>query len=324
MNIGEDADRVRAGGVDDHHHGDHDGALLVRQATRRTVAAMIPATGIPTVIDPELGGPPTAPTAGAPISVGKRSRFGRLVPNIVLIVSALFFVLPLLSLARYALQNVPTSCSAGARCSTSGRSTDSTLAFDDDDFWTSLQLTLKLAIGTVVAHDRAVAADRDLGAPTRAESAPARRVPHRAAVRGPGDRARRRHPDHQAARPLVPQLRLLARSRSTSCSRCRSRTARSTPALKALDLRTLVDASRSLGAGCGHDDAQGAGAEPARGDHLGVVPDGGDRDRRVHDRRHAADRDAAAVPAEVRRPRAAGRLRARPAHAARHHRCCSR
>jgi len=59
--------------------------------------------------DPLSEGPPTAPTAMAPAPVGRpTARFSRLLPNSVLIVAALFFILPLLALARFAMQKVPT------------------------------------------------------------------------------------------------------------------------------------------------------------------------------------------------------------------------
>jgi putative spermidine/putrescine transport system permease protein len=106
--------------------------------------------GADAILDEELGGPPTAPTAGAPLSVGKpKSRLGRVVPNIVLVVSALFFVLPLISLARYAFQNVPTILLGWDTLFDKWSIDGVKLALKDDQFWTSFQLTLKLAIGTV-------------------------------------------------------------------------------------------------------------------------------------------------------------------------------
>ena len=42
-------------------------------------------------------------------TTAKRRRWvGRIIPNLVLLVSAVFFIAPLLTLTRYALQNVPT------------------------------------------------------------------------------------------------------------------------------------------------------------------------------------------------------------------------
>ncbi len=109
---------------------------------------MIP---LPDVIDPELGGPPTAPTGGVPLGVGRpNSRFGRLLPTVVLIVSALFFALPLISLARYAFQNVPTVLLGWDTLFDKWSVDGVGVALRDDGFWTSLQLSLKLALGTVV------------------------------------------------------------------------------------------------------------------------------------------------------------------------------
>jgi len=103
------------------------------------------------VFDPELGGPATAPTALAPRSVGKpRSRFGRLVPNLVLLVSAFFFLAPLLTLARFALQNVPTVLLGRSTLFKKWSLSGLTKAFDDPAFWPALKLSLQLAVGTVI------------------------------------------------------------------------------------------------------------------------------------------------------------------------------
>jgi len=100
---------------------------------------------------PELEGPPTAPTVTSPRPVGKpRTRFARLVPNTVIIVCGLFFMLPLLTLARFSLQNVPTillgSSTLFKRWSLSGL----TKAFSAPGFGEALTLSLQLAAGTVV------------------------------------------------------------------------------------------------------------------------------------------------------------------------------
>jgi len=209
---------------------------------------MIPATGIPTVIDPELGGPPTAPTAGAPIRVGKRSRFGRLVPNVVLVVSALFFVLPLLSLARYAFQNVPTVLLDWGTLFDKWSLDGLTLAVKDDQFWTSLQLTLKLALGTVAltiglllptaiwVHLRVPKARSFVEFVTVLPYM----IPAIALVAGiliVKPHARWFLNSDYALIPFYVVIALPFTYRSFDAG------------LKALDLRTLVDASRSLGAG---------------------------------------------------------------------------
>jgi putative spermidine/putrescine transport system permease protein len=88
--------------------------------------------------------PPIAPVGQA------RSRFGRVVPNVVLVVSALFFLLPLLALARFALQNVPTVLWDWGTLFDKWSFTGITQVFSEDEFWTSLQLSLELAVGTVL------------------------------------------------------------------------------------------------------------------------------------------------------------------------------
>ena len=212
---------------------------------------MIPATGIPPVIDPELGGPPTAPTAGAPISVGRpRSGFGRLVPNIVLIVSALFFVLPLLTLARYAFQNVPTVLLGWDTLFDKWSLDGVSIALKDDGFWTSLQLTLKLAMGTVLLTI-ALLLPTAIWVHLRVPKARAivefvtvlpYMIPAIALVAGIliiKPQARWFLNSDYSLIPFYVVLALPFTYRSFDAG------------LKALDLRTLVDASRSLGAGWG-------------------------------------------------------------------------
>jgi putative spermidine/putrescine transport system permease protein len=77
-------------------------------------------------------------------------RFGRLGPNIVLIACAIFFLAPLLSMARGALQNVLV-VKLGWSTLFKGWSFDSiTGAFKEKDFGSTLTLSLRLALGTVV------------------------------------------------------------------------------------------------------------------------------------------------------------------------------
>ena len=76
------------------------------------------------------------------------SRLGR---STVLVLAALFFLLPLLAMARFALQNVPTVLlgwhTLFDRWSLSGI----TSAFSDPAFGDALRLSLVLVVGTVVA-----------------------------------------------------------------------------------------------------------------------------------------------------------------------------
>lgn len=94
---------------------------------------------------------PTAPVNTAPRAVGRpRSRFGRVVPNLVLIASFVFFLFPLLTLARYALQNVPTILLGWNTLFDKWSLSGLTKAFDDPAFWPALRLSLQLAAGTVL------------------------------------------------------------------------------------------------------------------------------------------------------------------------------
>lgn len=95
-------------------------------------------------------GPPTAPTGIAPASVGRPNRpFGRVLPNLVLIVAALFFILPLLALTRFALQNVPTVIWDWDTLFDKWSLEPMGFAFTQPEFWSALRLSLKLAAGTV-------------------------------------------------------------------------------------------------------------------------------------------------------------------------------
>ena len=58
--------------------------------------------------------------------------------------------------------------------------------------------------------------------------------------------------------------------------------------IKAIDVRTLVDASRSLGAGGATTFRRALLPNLRDSHHLGLVPHRDRRARRVHDRRHAA------------------------------------
>jgi putative spermidine/putrescine transport system permease protein len=203
----------------------------------------------PVVLDSELGGPPTAPTAGAPTAVGRpKSRFGRLLPTVVLIVSALFFALPLLSLARFAFQNVPTVLLGWDTLFDKWSVEGVTTALRDDGFWTSLKLSLRLAIGTVAitlglllptaiwVHLRVPRARTIVEFFTVLPYM----IPAIALVAGIliiKPHARWFLNSDYALMPFYVVLALPFTYRSFDAG------------LKALDLRTLVDASRSLGAG---------------------------------------------------------------------------
>lgn len=87
----------------------------------------------------------TGPT-GPPGSV---RRVGRLGPNLVLVLCALFFLLPLIAMARFALQNVPTVLLGWSTLSKKWSIAGITKAFSEPAFGDALRLSVKLAFGTV-------------------------------------------------------------------------------------------------------------------------------------------------------------------------------
>jgi len=206
---------------------------------------------IPAVVEPEIGGPPTAPTSGAPLGVGRpRSRFGRLVPNVVLVVSVVFFAMPLLALARFALQNVPTVLLGWDTLFDKWSLKGVTGVFKEEQFWVSLRLSLKLALGTVLitlflllptaiwVHLRVPKARSFVEFVTVLPYM----IPAIALVAGIvviKPQARWFLNSDLSLIPFYVVLALPFTYRSFDAG------------LKALDLRTLVDASRSLGAGWG-------------------------------------------------------------------------
>lgn len=99
-------------------------------------------------LPPELDGSP-APSA-ASITIGRpRSRFGRIVPNTVLILAAIFFLMPLFTLARFALQNVPTILLGWSTLFDKWSFEGIVAVFREDAFWNALTLSAQLAVGTV-------------------------------------------------------------------------------------------------------------------------------------------------------------------------------
>lgn len=73
----------------------------------------------------------------------------RVVPTLVLIASFVFFLAPLLTLSRYALQNVPTILLGWSTLFDKWSLSGLTKAFDDPGFWAALNITLRLMFGTV-------------------------------------------------------------------------------------------------------------------------------------------------------------------------------
>ena len=80
----------------------------------------------------------------------RRRWVSRLIPNLVLLVSAVFFIAPLLTLSRYALQNVPTVLLSWDTLFDKWSLKGLTKAFSEPEFWSTLRLSLQLAAGTVL------------------------------------------------------------------------------------------------------------------------------------------------------------------------------
>lgn len=78
-----------------------------------------------------------------------RSRLTRLGPNLVLLAAALFFIAPLLSTARQALQKVPMPLLNWSTLSDKWTFEGVKRIFQEDNFWPTLQISLKLAAATV-------------------------------------------------------------------------------------------------------------------------------------------------------------------------------
>jgi putative spermidine/putrescine transport system permease protein len=105
---------------------------------------------LPTPLDPL---PATGVAAGQPATPAgptKRRWYSRIVPNMVLILCALFFLAPLITLARYSLQNVPTILLGWSTLFDKWHPMDPFKAFQEPGFTDALWLTVQLAIGTVV------------------------------------------------------------------------------------------------------------------------------------------------------------------------------
>ena len=99
-----------------------------------------------TTTSPNVGG--TAATGPpAPRRVRRLGRFG---PNIVLLAAAVFFLAPLLSMARFALQSVPTVLLGWHTLLDHWSLRALTDAFSEPKFGSTLTLSIELAVGTVL------------------------------------------------------------------------------------------------------------------------------------------------------------------------------
>lgn len=94
-------------------------------------------------------GQPLTPPSAAPATPATRRRFGLLGPAAVVIVSALFFVLPLLAMARFSFQNVPMIRLGRSTLFKEWSASGVTKAFENPDFRSSLGLSVRLALFTV-------------------------------------------------------------------------------------------------------------------------------------------------------------------------------
>ncbi len=77
-------------------------------------------------------------------------RGNRLLPNVVIFIAFLFFTAPLVAIARFGFQNVPTVLLGWSTLFKKWTLDGITGAFDSPNFWPALKLSLQLAVGTVV------------------------------------------------------------------------------------------------------------------------------------------------------------------------------
>ncbi len=82
-------------------------------------------------------------------AVNPSRRGGRVVPNAILIVAAFFFLAPLVAIARFGFQNVPTVLLGWSSLFKKWTWDGITGAFHNRNFGPALRLSLKLAVGTV-------------------------------------------------------------------------------------------------------------------------------------------------------------------------------
>jgi putative spermidine/putrescine transport system permease protein len=80
----------------------------------------------------------------------RRNLSGTLFRWVVLLSSAVFFTAPLLTLARHSIQNVPAFLLGRANLLSKWSLTPVTKAFSDEAFWRQLSLSLRLAAGTAL------------------------------------------------------------------------------------------------------------------------------------------------------------------------------
>ena len=91
------------------------------------------------------GDRPTTPTPAS-----RAKRFGRIVPVTIMVLCGLFFTLPLLAMARFSLQNVPMIHLGWSTLFKKWSFSGITRAFGEQGFRDGLKLSSVLAVGTVV------------------------------------------------------------------------------------------------------------------------------------------------------------------------------
>ena len=178
-------------------------------------------------------------------------RVGRLGPNVVLVVALLFFVMPLLSMARFALQNVQIFQLNWSNLFDKWSLDGITKSFSDPRFGPTLTLSLKLALGTVVLTQMLLIPTALLVHTKLPRARPAIEfvtllpymVPPIALVTGVigfiRPNARWFIASNYSLIPFYVILALPFTYRAIDAG------------IRAIDVRTLIDASRSLGAGWG-------------------------------------------------------------------------
>ncbi|MEO6124214.1 MAG: ABC transporter permease subunit [Ilumatobacteraceae bacterium] len=210
-----------------------------------------PQFGLSPLVDPELGGPPTGPVPMAPAPVGKPSKWiGKIGPVVVLLVCLAFFALPLLAMARFAFQQIPVITLRWSDIFSRWTLRFVKQGLDDQPLRNGLWLSLKLVLATV-ALTMALLLPTTLWVHLRL---PKLRsfvefltvlpyvIPPIALVAGivvVKDNARWFLNSDYSLVPFYVVLALPFTFRSLDAG------------IRALDVKTLVDASRSLGAGWG-------------------------------------------------------------------------
>ena len=102
------------------------------------------------IVDPVLGGQPTGPVPVAPAPVGKPNRWvGRIGPIVVLLACTVFFLVPLLAMARFAFQKIPVINLEWSNVFEKWTTEYIREAFKDEALKSAMWLSVKLVLATV-------------------------------------------------------------------------------------------------------------------------------------------------------------------------------